>query len=76
MPRTGGLFGEYMGSTADATSLVAGVGALTLGSSRTTVAGLGLRLGPRHGLGGGAANKLGNALVAGRGPRERRVCTN
>merc|ERR1719399_172153 len=60
-----GLFGEYMGSTADAASLVAGVGALLLlvvKDHRSPALAYAWVL--AYGLGGGAANKLGNALVA------------
>ena len=60
-----GLFGEYMGTTADAASLVAGVGALLLlvvKDHRSPALAYAWVL--AYGLGGGAANKLGNALVA------------
>ena len=61
----GGLFGEYMGSTAGFASLMAGVGALLLlvvKDHRSPALAYAWVL--AYGLGGGAANKLGNALVA------------
>merc|ERR1719305_1346307 len=61
----GGLFAGVMGSTADAASLVAGVGALLLlvvKDHRSPALAYAWVL--AYGLGGGAANKLGNALVA------------